>query len=258
MKMRITISAAAILPAVAILSAAALLVAVPLKAQSAPTTGAIDGIVTDTLLHPLGGATVSVFGSSLQVVTGANGRFRIADIAPGAYILFARREGFEAASAKVDVAGGETFRASFSLERSTTPTAGKDAKGRLALNMAEFEERRKMGFGQSMTQGEIEKRNTDYATELILRLFEGIQVAPVTMDGKMTWTVKSGSVAQPCDPTFWVDGAPLPAPVNLDSLPSPRKLAGIEVYLGAENIPPRFAPNGDVCAVVLMWTKVAK
>jgi hypothetical protein len=250
MKRRITLPAAALL-------SAALVVAGSMSAQSAPVTGAIDGIVTDTLLHPLGDATVSVFGSSLQVVTGANGRFRIADIAPGAYILFARRDGFEAASAKVEVAGGETFRASFSLERSTTPTASKDAKGRLALNMAEFDERRKMGFGQSMTQDEIEKRNTDYATEL-MRLFEGVQVAPVTLDGKMSWTVKSGTLAQPCDPVFWIDGTPLPTPVNLDNLPSPHKLAGIEVYLGAENVPPRFAPNGDVCAVILMWTKDGK
>ncbi len=246
MKMRIVI------PAIAIL------VAGSISAQSAPATpGAIDGIVTDTLLHPLGGATVSVFGSSLQVVTGANGRFRIADIAPGAYLLFARRDGFEAASTKVEVAGGETFRASFSLEQSTTPTASKDAKGRFALTMAEFEERRKMGFGQAMTQDEIEKRNTDYATEL-MRLFEGVQVAPMTVDGKMSWTVKAGTLAQPCDPVVWIDGTPLPTPVNLDNLPSPHKLAGIEVYLGAQNVPPRFAPTGDVCAVILMWTKDGK
>jgi hypothetical protein len=53
----------------------------------------------------------------------------------------------------------------------------------------------------------------------------------------------------------YVDGVAMPAPFNLDLLPSPRELAGIEVYAGAATIPPQFAGFNRGCGIILIWTK---
>ena len=56
--------------------------------------GVIDGIVTATLLRPLGAADVSVVGVGARVVTEAGGRFRFLQVPAGQYLLVVRRIGF--------------------------------------------------------------------------------------------------------------------------------------------------------------------
>lgn len=58
--------------------------------QSAVASGTIDGVVTDTNLASLSGANASILGTGIQVVTGANGRFRIVDLPAGS--IHPRRE----------------------------------------------------------------------------------------------------------------------------------------------------------------------
>ena len=52
-----------------------------------------------------------------------------------------------------------------------------------------------------------------------------------------------------------VDEVPMPSPFNLDLLPPPRDLAGIEVYAGPATTPPRFSGMDRGCGVILVWTK---
>ena len=77
------------------LAAALLLVAgiYTAPAQPRPASAAIDAVVTDTSLTPLADATAWVFGSNIQVSTGANGRFQILGIPAGQYMLLVRRLG---------------------------------------------------------------------------------------------------------------------------------------------------------------------
>ncbi len=167
---RIGISAASLIAAM-ILGAAG---APVLRAQAATPQSAIDGMVTDTSLAPLGDATVSILGSNVRVVTESNGRFRIVDVAPGEITLLVRRIGFEAATAKVRVTEGETQRVSFSLQRATNTLDQVTIRGKqLGWKMTEFEQRRKLGEGQFMTQAEIEKRNVVDVSDL-LATFTGL------------------------------------------------------------------------------------
>ena len=228
-------------------------------AQSPPALAVIDGVVTDTTLAPLGDATVSVLGSRLRVVTGANGRFRLLNIVLGEYVLLIRHIGFEPTSARVQVTRSDTTRVSFILDRITTnlDTVVVAAK-RMSLKMSEFEERRtfaeKYGGGQFMTEAEINKRNSVFATELI-RTFTGIQVVMM----RKKWVAASGraagSINAMCLPSIWLDGTLLPNPVNLDDLPSPHELSGIEAYVGPARVPLRYALTGNACGTILVWTK---
>ncbi len=88
---------------------------------SAPSTasGAIVGRVTDAKTQAaLAGATVVVQGTNRSVTTGGDGRYRIADVAPGAYTVRARYIGYAPGSASVTVVADQAATADFTLERS--------------------------------------------------------------------------------------------------------------------------------------------
>jgi hypothetical protein len=220
-------------------------------AQPHPASGAIDGIVTDTNLVSLGDATASILGSSIQVVTGANGRFRIYAIPAGQYILVVRRLGYEPSSIAVQVVGGDTLRMSFALERiATTLDTVVVAAKRYSMRMAEFEGRRKAGFGQFMTQAEIEKRNSVYTSDL-MRTFMSVNVVVPPGSGHYAMSIRGG-----CRFQLFLDGVAVPTP-NLDDLPTPSSYAGIEVYAGPAQIPLQYKSTGGggFCGVILLWTK---
>jgi hypothetical protein len=219
--------------------------------RETPKPGTIDGIVTDTNMVSLGDATASIMGSSIQVVTGANGRFRILQLPPGQYILVVRRLGYAPSSTMLQVGERDTLHMSFALERIVTAldTVVVAAK-RYSMRMAEFEERRKLGFGQFMTQAEIEKRNSVYVGDLV-RTFLSVDV----LDGPTGQTAISHRQGS-CPFQVFLDGVALPPPVNLKNLPSPKDLAGIELYPGAATIPLQYkTTRGGFCGVILVWTK---
>jgi hypothetical protein len=230
------------------LLAASLLIgagAAPAPAQSRPVPGAIDGVVTDTNLVSLGDANASILGSGIQVVTGANGRFRILGLPAGHYILIVRRLGYAPTSTALQVAGGDTLRVSFALEKVATaldPVVIEEK--RLSPKMAEFEYRKKLGFGHFMTQADIDKRNTPFTSEL-LRTIMSVRVFPTRTGKHVAISVRG------CTYRLFVDGVLMPTG-NLDDLPAPTYYAGIEIFDGPAQVPPQYGSNG---CVILFWTK---
>jgi outer membrane cobalamin receptor len=207
----------------------------------------IDGVVTDTNLVSLGDATASILGSTIQVVTGANGRFRIHGLQTGQYILVVRRLGYAPTSTALQVAGGDTLRMAFALERIATAldTVTVTAK-RYSMRMAEFEYQRKLGFGHFMTQAEIEKRNSVYVSDLV-RTMMSVNVVPSPGGGGHVAT----SIRGRCVLRLILDGVAL-STFNLDDLPSPKQIAGIEVYTGPAQIPIQYR---DRCGIIRIWTR---
>ena len=58
-----------------------------------------------------------------------------------------------------------------------------------------------------------------------------------------------------CPLRVFIDGVLLPSPANLYDLPSPKELAGIEIYPGPETIPLQYKTGESGCGVMLFWTK---
>jgi Carboxypeptidase regulatory-like domain len=219
-------------------------------AQETVRRGVIDGVVTDSALVPLGDATVSFLGSTVRVVTGPNGRFRVRDMQPGAYILIVRRIGFEAVSFSVRLTPGDTMRPSFALQRAATALDTVRVQGQqLAPAIAEFESRRKLGFGHFVTQADIEKRNVAGLSDLLAA------VPSVRMEG--AWpTARRMYPLKSCPFVVYIDGVKLPVG-DIDNIAMPKELAGIEVYSGAATIPLQYKPtSGSFCGVILLWTRV--
>src|ERR1019366_4036486 len=199
----------------------------PGSAEATVAYGVIDGLVTDTSLVPLRGARISILRTSLQVGTGPNGRFRIVDVPSGQYIVIVRRAGFHPTSAVLQVSPSDTLRLSYTLSAAPAElTPVTITAQRQSPRMMEFENRRKQGQGEFMTQEQIEKHNPAFPTEL-LRLFSSINVAmtkgsggggadiyyPVSAraTGGMTSTGETT-----CFMTVYVDNVPMPAPFSLD------------------------------------------
>jgi hypothetical protein len=228
--------------------------------------GVIDGLVTDSLLSPLQGATVQIVRTEVRVGTGPNGRFRMTDVPAGQYLVIARRVGFRPTSGIVEVAAGDTLRLSYALERlPTSLEAVVVTEQRLSLRMAEFELRRKAGEGEFLTEAQISRR-ASIDTRDLLATFKAVTVSPSYTNGSIAdyyaMSKRSGIGGMAgsggfgaCVMQVVLDGVVLPSPFNLTLLPSPKWVAGLEVYAGPATIPPQFSGYNRGCGVVLVWTK---
>lgn len=223
----------------------------------------LDGVVTDSLLRPLNSADVTVVGTGARVVTGENGRFRMLQVPPGQYLLIVRRIGYAPTSGMIEVPVRDTLRLSYTLDRSvSTLDTVRVRTTRVTMRMREFDHRRQLGIGQFITQEEIERRGS-LATHDFLRYMRGVEVSQVTTDlwaGTQVYSRREGAgfsqgVGARCAMQVLLDGIILPQNFNLDLLPPPKQIAGIEVYSGAATVPPQFGGPDRRCGLVAVWTR---
>jgi hypothetical protein len=223
--------------------------------------GTIDGFVTDTALAPVHAAFVTIFGTPIRIGTGPNGRFRIANVPSGQYLVIVKRVGYRPISAVVEVPPSDTLRLAYTME--TVPANMLDAvvvsEKSPTMRMREFDARKKLGVGQFLDRDQIERANTVYATELF-RKFLSLTVSPSRTTSMTEYyalsTREGGNLSLgACPMQILLDQVPLPTPFNLDLLPPPKEIAGIEVYSGPSTTPPQFAGPDRSCGVVLVWTR---
>lgn len=212
--------------------------------------GVIDGIVSDTGLRPLADVTVTIIGTNVTVVTGANGHFRLVAMPAGAYVLLARHVGFESTTARLQVADGDTLRVSLTLEPAVaTLDTVTVAASSLTPKLADFYERRKRGAGQFLTQDEIENMHATQASDLFGR-FMGVRVSG---DGRHAFNRRH--MPNPCPISAVVDG--IARDSDFVMLPSPKEIAAIEFYAGPAEIPVQFKSTRQStwCGLILIWTR---
>jgi hypothetical protein len=217
----------------------------------------LDGIVTDSSLAPIEGATISVRAANLQVRTGSNGRFRIDGVSDGQHTLSVRRLGYEAFMTSITVTTPDTLRLAITLRPvSRELETVMISETSLAPSLAEFQERLARGVGQYMTEADIRRLNF-VTLSGFLATFQSVAV------GKLAYN-KRGFGFRNCPFRVFVDGAPVVVR-DLDSdLPAPGQLAGIEVYANSATVPIQYATfggnmpgdaSGAVCGVILLWMK---
>lgn len=221
--------------------------------------GVIDGLVTDTLLHPMNVADVTVVGTGARVTTGESGKFRFQKVPPGQYLLVVRRIGYAPASGVVQVKALDTLRLSYTLARTfVAMDTIKVNATRVSLRMLEFEARARSGLGQYMNQATIERRPSLQAMDL-LRQFRGVDVSRITTGafaGSVALSRREGDVMKGgCPMQILLDGIILPSSFNIELLPPPKQIAGIEVYSGAATVPPQFGGNDRRCGLIAVWTR---
>lgn len=233
------------------------------NARRNETFGTIEGVVRDTALRPLFGADVAVIGTNVRLKTGSNGRFRLFQIPYGQYLVVVRQIGYAPTSAILDVAADDTLRLAYTLERSSNVIDTMRVIGtRVSLRMLEFEKRRQSGIGQFITQEYIEKRGS-MAVSDFLRNVGGLEVSRLTSEqfqGTIALSRREGGSilgdgAGACPMQVLLDGIVLPRNFNLDLLPSPKQISGIEVYTGPATVPAQFGGVDRRCGVIAVWTR---
>jgi hypothetical protein len=238
----------------------------PLASQegiaSLPGRAVILVTVTDSTLRPLVDAQVAISPSYARVRVDRAGTFRIADLSSGLYMLSVRRLGFRSLVSTVVLSDRDTLRLAVTLEPSiieVAPVIVNEASG--SARLREFEARRRQGLGEFFDQQHIENRSVVSAAD-ILREAKSLRLS--MYGGKLV--AMSGRQWTPCPMQIYIDGIPLsgagPGPNQLfdvNSLPSPKELMGIEVYAGPAS-EPLWLPSGPAsgktaCGAVLVWTR---
>jgi hypothetical protein len=227
------------------------------QSKPRPAAGQIDGVISDTSLAPIADATITIVGTDIRVVTGANGRFRLVDVPAGRYVLLARRIGYEATTTPILVADLDTLRISIALEQVVASLdTVRVATHNVSPRLAEFYDRRKVGPGQFRTQDEIEKQNPVSLGD-VFRRFLGIRM---TSDGRGAQSMRD--FAKGCPIIAIVDG--FVKYTDFSQLPSPKEVAAIEFYAGPSEIPLQFKSmigdplkgvTGVSCGLILVWTR---
>ena len=104
-----------------ILPVAVALVTLPHRANAQTnTTGAIDGVVSDSSGAIVPNATVAITNSAtgaiFRVTSGANGEFRVSQLAPGPYLVSATAAGFETSKQTIQVSTGQVATGNLTLK----------------------------------------------------------------------------------------------------------------------------------------------
>jgi carboxypeptidase family protein len=234
----------------------------PLSIQAVQAqTGVIDGVVTDSSLVPLAGVHVAINGSSLEVTTPESGRFRFNGVPAGLYVMTVGKLGYKSSLTTIRLAAGDTVRPAYELIPTGTVLGTVKVTGSSAsLSRQEFDARRALGRGKFMAEDEIDKRNSARATEL-LRTFSTINVvAPLgsrSASAPVYYAMsrREGGSFNSCPMAVVVDGFQMPLPYDLEELPAPKEIMGIEVYSGNATIPVQFARWNSGCGLIMVWTK---
>jgi len=263
---------------------AAVLVAVPRVAcaQGAPAPGRSllrGSVLDDADDRPIAGATVAIELLRLQAVSDSAGAFRMPYIPAGRYIVLVRRLGFTPLSAVLTFGAADTLEYDFALVKqpANLPEVAVTTDAPVPPKLAEFDARRKAGFGRFITPAELEKQQDRRLSEVIARL-PGPRI--MRGQGNYGWvasSVGSGAIQRrfalsPMDLRRGADPNQCYAAVMLDgnlvysgrsgeqlfdvnSLGT-NSVAAIEYYRDAASTPSKFnVRGGETCGLIVIWTK---
>ena len=212
--------------------------------------GTVAGLVTGPDGQPVPYARVFVDGLP-EVPAGAEGRFVVHNVPAGTRQLEVLALGAVPAVRTVDVRPRDTAVVSIPMTRAVT-LRGVNVTGRSGrVVAAEFDARRKSGFGYVMDSTQIGV-NTRFVNALATSPSLGIEFRGSTIELSLP-SDRGGS----CSPYLRIDDVPAPYGSLIDL--APEDVAAFEVYARGLSVPMRFLPDATkpVCGMVLVWTKYA-
>lgn len=248
-------------------------------ASEAHGAGVVRGVVSGERGRPITGAQVRLFGTSRTATTDARGAFSLADLPTGTQGFEIVALGYLPRRFRVELGSrARELRLTMSRVAAVLDSVRVTASRRqYSDRFREFDERKRLGMGQYVTDVEIERRRPFLTTDL-LRQMSGFAVV-TGRDGSQTLAANRGvytfreilgsvkSSGSPGDadpgardaptlsppggracPQVYIDGMASTAVV--DQIP-PNVIYGIEVYREGQE-PPKY---GGFCGVILIWTK---
>lgn len=262
-----------------------------LVAQSTGTAIVVGtGDARNGLFLPL--VTVRIPALNLSRITDSLGRAMFTGIRPGKYTVEARRLGYEPLNAPVLVQSEDSLEVVLLMNAATTQLDTMHVSATaIPFALDEFERHRKRGFGQFVTQAQIDSMPGASLTSIVETKIRGLTVSgegsaavhlmsnrPATEDA----FISPGGVFA-CWPTVYLDGQQLVDDTGRGpdlSIISVTALGGIEYYAPSEvpveykssgamhnppnetvrtvhggGIKPVGASSSPSCGVVLIWSR---
>jgi hypothetical protein len=221
--------------------------------------GHLSGVVLATVDgRPVAGAVVAM-AEGPETRTNELGEWTLTDAPAGSRMLEVRALGYYPERRAVDVLDGAApVRVSLSTMRAVLDTVKVKATRLSDRQQAEFDQRRRSGFGRYLTAEEIAQRRPAYTSELF-RALPGVRFDRTNVNGELgtpSITMRAG-VGGYCQPAIYVDGHYLfeLTADELDAFVQPSEIVGIEVYSGA-TAPPQFQAGLNGCGSIVIWTNI--
>jgi hypothetical protein len=225
---------------------AAQLAAVPLAAQTTPTT--ISGMVHDSSGFGLQSAEIRIRGSSARAATNERGEYFLAQVPAGDIVMEVRRFGFQPIELEMVMRAGEARQ--INIELLLLPPVLDTVvaiEAPMVEPMAEFEARRARYYGVFYDRKDIERRSPARPSEL-LRTAPGVRIMSTNFGSNVVVMGRSR-----CRPLYWLDGRVVPM-FELDHL-AISEIQAIEVYRGPSETPPELNRMNAGCGVIAIWTR---
>ena len=263
-----TSSATGIVPRDLVLGRADTVVTTPSGPQAPEDSGLVDivlrgaggvrGTVQTVDGRPLANAIVGLSATGLAMRTDSAGRFLLAATPTGTWTLAVQALGYAPRQQPVDLVPGDTVAlvvALVSARVMDTVQVRANAMARTVLgrNLADFDERRKMGFGRFLTQDDFAKAEGRNILNLLTSRIPGMRTSGT---GRRTLVSSRGPTSvshRECPIRVIFDGSPNAAPLDLDSI-EPSTIAAAEFYTPA-TLPFQFAFGGSPCGTLLLWSR---
>ena len=217
--------------------------------------GKLRGTVRNMNGQPIPNARVTIWGSGLDATTNTSGQFSMQSLPSGTYTLESRAIGYAPSRSPVDVLDGSEGSAEVAMDVfvpmvDTMRVRANRVPGRDPL--ADFEQRKRSGFGYFLDEDAISRRNAMYVSDL-LRATPGISVSPGQLGGDQVYMRGSGGTGS-CAPTVFVNGSRVMSDDGvIDNLVNPQDVKAVEIYTRTGSMPIQFQSlNG--CGSIVIWT----
>ena len=249
------------------------------RGDSVRATGAsiVTGVVRGSGGRIVDRAQVAMLGYPVAVRTGSDGQYALTQLPAGTQTVDVRSLGFAPVRLTIDLGTGERRSLDVTLDdakaQDLAPVniVGKGTR----LDRTGFDDRRKAGLGQYITDEDIKRRGV-YDTQQALWSVLGARVIWTGSANAVVFTRESGGVTRArtgtgfddvafsgsglsgrtCGPVYWVDGTWFGAiGDDIDRVVRPHDIRGMEVYVNPGAAPPTYRRGGDECGIVLIWTK---
>jgi hypothetical protein len=184
------------------------------------------------------------------VKTDASGRFQLSGVPAGSRTMLVRAVGFSPMMMPVEISEPAGDLVNVNLERTVfLPGVKVTERTSVPKLLAEFEERKRLGFGVFLDSVAVKQKPTTKS------LFEGIQGVRVQGQTVSDLTIFMSATTGYCTPTIFLDG--FKADTKVLMAMNKESFVAVEVYLRSTQAPAKYIAMGSTCGVVLVWTKSA-
>lgn len=229
--------------------------------------------------RPLPGVEVSIAALSRRTLTDSAGMFRLDSLAPGRYLIAARRLGFRPFSTMTSVFAGEGPEYELTLQPAVNELATVDVTANpLETQFAGFEKRRQLKVGRYLTADDFAKNDGRPVADVIAGI-PGVDI--VRGRGNEAWygsrrgaetitqgrRLRSDDVQRGANPSVGMCYATVvlnglvvyrgdsgEGLFDLNAL-NARDIKGVEVYTGTANAPQQWLTGTGGCGIIAIWTK---